>query len=102
MAVLSSRVRSTWRTQCVRENSAVRPRLLLWALLAAAAVVGAVAVIAVFDSGDTGRTSTVVTAEVSSLRSGRVLLVEVDLPSTGVPPFRDPGAARVFFVRDAG
>ena len=80
----------------------MRARVLLGALLVAFVAFSAVALAAGFAPDPDDRGATVVTADVSDLRNGRVLPIRVELPSTALPPHRESGAARVFFVRQRG
>ncbi len=81
----------------------MRARALAVALVVTSGVVGAVALLTVLDSAGPDRPATVVTADISALKNGRVLPVAVTLPSTALPSSRsDERAARVLFVRRGG
>jgi Rieske Fe-S protein len=80
----------------------VRGRVLLGAVLVAFVAFTALALVAVFDPESDDPPASVVTANVSDLKNGRVLPIRVELPQTALPPHRESGRARVFFVRHGG
>jgi len=80
----------------------VRARLLLALIALAVVIVAMIAVGVALGTGSSEQATTVISADVSTLRNGQVLPVAVRLPSTALPPHRDQRAARIFFVHHDG
>lgn len=78
----------------------MRARALAVALVVTSGVIGVVVLLAVLDSAGPDRPAKLLTADISTLKNGRVMPVAVTLPSTALPSSRsDEREARVLFIR---